>query len=435
MPIRLKKKAAESANLEKSDEKNICYILPGGAGRPGKTGCGKKNNPGGNEMTEKIFQHDSYCREITAGITGKEQRDGRFRIRLQRTIFCPEGGGQPADHGSLNGLPLLELAVEDDDIIHVLERDPGQGEVCLQLDFPRRYDHMQQHTAQHLLSQVLIRLFAAPTLSFAIGPEHSSIEIGRPQLNEEEIVALEDECARLVFANLPVRIFASDDVSALHLRKPPKVKGMIRVVEIDGIDQSACGGTHLKSSAEIGLLKIVRTERVRANIRLYYAAGYRALRDHQLKHQVVQRLQRLVNQPMAAIPLQVETLLKEKDELRRSLKKAQRRELENVIAGELANDSPLIIREFSGLDPSELRFFVSGLLNAGRQALAYQQAPQKYIVIGRGRGTSDLRLISSRVFSLLGGKGGGSENLIEGRGEDFSRIAEVVELLRTSLAE
>lgn len=386
-------------------------------------------------MTEKVYHRDAYCRELTARVTGIEQRDGRFRIRLDRTIFCPEGGGQPADQGTINGLPLLELSVENDDVIHVLERDPGQGEVSLRLDFSRRYDHMQQHTAQHLLSQVLLRLFAAPTLSFAIGPGHSSIEIGRPALSDEEIVALENECARLVFAGLPVRIFASDDPSALHLRKPPKVNGVIRVVEIDGVDQSACGGTHLKNSAEIGLLKIVGTERVRANVRLYYAAGYRALRDCQMKQQVVQRLQRAVTQPLADIPLQVETLIKEKEELRRALKKALRRELENEIAGELAKAAPLVVREFSGLEPAELRFFVSGLLKAGRHALAYQQAPQKYIVIGRGPGSCDLRRLSPRVFELLGGKGGGGENLIEGRAGDFSRIAEVADLLRAGLAE
>ena len=262
-------------------------------------------------MTEKIYQRDPYCREITARITGKELRDGRFRVRLERTIFCPEGGGQPADRGAINDVPVLGLASEDDDIIHILERDPGPGEACLRLDFARRYDHMQQHTAQHLLSQVLVRLFDAPTLSFAIGPDHSSIEIGRAEFKQEETLLLESECARLIFANLPVRIFESDDLSALQLRKPPKRQGKIRVVEIQDLDQSACGGTHLKSSAEIGLLKVVKTERVRANIRLYYAAGYRALRDYQLKHEVVQRLQRAVTLPLAEIPLGVEALRQE----------------------------------------------------------------------------------------------------------------------------
>jgi len=386
-------------------------------------------------MTEKIYHHDSYCREAAAAISGREARDGHFRIRLERTIFCPEGGGQPADRGTINGLPLLALECDGDDIIHVLERDPGQGDAALRLDFPRRYDHMQQHTAQHLLSQVLLRLFNAPTLSFAIGPEHASIEIGRPALDEEEIRALECECARLVFANLAVRIFASDDPSTLHLRKPSKVRGTIRVVEITGLDQSACGGTHLKSSAEIGLLKVIKTERVRSNIRLYYAAGYRALRDYQHKHEVAQRLQRAVTQPLADIPLQVETMLREKDELRRALKKTQRRELEREVDAAGANDDPLTVREFSGLDIPEIRFFATSLLNRGRNVLAYARSPLGYVIIGRGRGTADLRRISARIFTVLGGKGGGGENLIEGRGGDFSRIGDVVELLRAALVE
>ena len=158
-------------------------------------------------MTEKVYQRDPYLQELTAKITRSEPRDGRWAVRLERTIFCPEGGGQPADAGTINDLPLLALENDGDEIVHVLDQGPGSGEARLQLDFARRYDHMQQHTAQHLLSQVLVRDFNAATLSFAIGPEHSSIEIGRPAFSEEEVRALEAECARLAFAALPVRVF------------------------------------------------------------------------------------------------------------------------------------------------------------------------------------------------------------------------------------
>jgi len=384
-------------------------------------------------MTEKIYQSDSYCRESTALVTACECRDGKFFIRLDRTIFCPEGGGQPADRGTINGLPLLALASENDDVIHVLDRDPGPGQVSLRLDFPRRYDHMQQHTAQHLLSQVVLNLFNAQTLSFAIGPEHSSIETGRPALSEEEIRTLELECAAAIFAALPVRVFESEEIASLHLRKPPKRPGRIRVVEITGLDQSACGGTHLKNSAEIGLLKIIRTERVRANIRLYYAAGMRALRDYQLKHEVTRRLQRVVTLPLEEIPAQVEAWFAEKDELRRALKKAQRRELENEITAAAAGDAVLVIREFTGVDSAEMRFFALGLMKQGKHVLAYTQDPQKHVIIGRGRGDGDLRTISARLFALLGGKGGGGKNLLEGRGTDFSRLDEAIALLRATL--
>ncbi len=385
-------------------------------------------------MTEKIYQQDPYCQEAMARVTGRELRDGRVAVRLERTIFCPKGGGQPADRGAVDDQPLLALETDGDDIIHVLERDPVEGEVRLRLDFPRRYDHMQQHTAQHLLSQVLVRLFGIATLSFAIGPEHSSIEIDRPAFSREQILELEAECARLIFAGLPVRVFETDDLSALRLRKAPKVQGRIRVVEIDGLDQSACGGTHLKSSAEIGLLKIVRSERVRTNVRLVYAAGWRALRDYQLKHEVALCLQRAVTQPLADIPLQVEALLREADGLRRALKKAQRREMEREVAAASASREPLIVREFSGLDPADLRFFATALIQSGRHVLAFQRNGPAFVVIGCGNGNLDLRGVSARAFSLLGGRGGGSANLIEGGGSDFSRIVEVVDLLRENLA-
>ncbi|MDD8012222.1 MAG: alanyl-tRNA editing protein [Acidobacteriota bacterium] len=386
-------------------------------------------------MTEKIYHRDAYCREVMAIVAGRECREGRWRLRLQRTIFCPEGGGQPADQGTINDLPLLALEAEGDDIIHVVGEDPGGGQASLRLDFTRRFDHMQQHTAQHLLSQVLLRSLHAPTLSFAIGPEHSSIEIGRPAVSEDETRALEEECARLAFAALPVRVFETDDVSALHLRKAPKVRGRIRVVEIEGFDQSACGGTHVRNSAEIGPLKIVRTERVRANVRLYYAAGHRALRDHQLKHDVAQRLQRLVTQPLAAIPEHVEALLKERDELRRALKKALRREMEREAAAAAAAAGTLAVREFSGCEPADLRVFAGALMAAGKHVLAYQRSHPAHVIIGRGCGDFDLRLISSRIFALLAGKGGGSANLLEGRGGDFSKINEVLDLLRLSLPD
>lgn len=384
-------------------------------------------------MTEKLYQRDPYLQEATSRVIRSEKRDGRWAVRLERTVFCPEGGGQPADTGTIDGQPLLALESDGDDVVHVLGREPAGGEARLRLDFARRYDHMQQHTAQHLLSQVLVRAFDAATLSFAIGPEHSSIEVGRPAFSGDEVRALEAECARLAFAALPVRVFETSDLSSLRLRKPPKVQGMIRVVEIDGFDQSACGGTHVKNSAELGLLKIVRTERVRANVRLYYAAGYRSLRDHQLKHEIAQRLQRLVTQPLDAIPLQVETLLKERDELRRERKRARRREMERLVAGAVAEAGSLVVREFSDCEPDDLRFFASALMAAGKHVLACQRSPQAHVVIGRGRGDFDLREVSARLFALLDGRGGGSANLLEGRANDLSRLGEAVELLQTIL--
>jgi alanyl-tRNA synthetase len=385
------------------------------------------------EMTEKIYQQDAYCQAITARITDREFRNGLCYVRLDRTIFCPAGGGQPADQGLINGVPVRELAVEGEDVVHGLERDPGPEEASLQLDFQRRYDHMQQHTAQHLLSQVLLALWQAPTLSFAIGPEHASIEIGRPHVGDEELTALETECARAIFANRPIRVFSSTDPAALHLRKPPKRGGTIRVVEIEGLDRSACGGTHLRSSAEIGLLKVIKTDRVRSNVRLYFVAGFRALDDHQRKHGICQRLQRLVTQPLPEIPFMVESLLRERDALRRELKKTRERELDQEVARVVAAGEGLVVREFSGCDAAELRRFVNAVISHGRHVLAYSATTPRHVVVGRGRGAFDLRQVAAEVFALLQGKGGGTADLLTGQGEDFSKIPQIISLLQTRL--
>jgi len=406
-------------------EQNAPPHHPGNAARAGK-----------RPMSERVYLEDSYCRELTTMPSSRQCRDGRWLVRLERTIFRPEGGGQPAARGTINGLPLLALDEEDGDVIHALAGDPGPGPVELRLDFARRYDLMQQHTAQHMLSQILVRLYGAPTLSFAIGPEHSSIETGRPSYDDEEIAALEEEFARRAWESLAVRVFETDDVSGLGLRRAPKVRGRIRVVEIAGFDRSACGGTHVASSAELAPLKILRVERVRGNARLYYVAGGRALRDHRLKHEMAQRLQRLVTLSPAEIPGQVEALIGERDELRRQAQRARRLEMEREAAAAAAGGEPLVVREFAGADAAELRAFASAVMAAGRPVVAYSRSRpdnEALVVAGCGGG-ADLRPLAAPFFALLAGKGGGSAVLIEGRASDLSRLPEALALLGAATA-
>jgi alanyl-tRNA synthetase len=388
-------------------------------------------------MTEKLYDDDPYRREASARVACREERDGRWRLRLERTIFRPAGGGQPADAGTINGLPLLALEEEGGDVVHVLERDPGAGEAELRLDFARRYDHMQQHSAQHLLSQLLLRRFGAATLSFAIGPEHSSIETGRPAYSDEEVRELEEECARLAWAALPVRVFSSDDPASLSLRKPPKKSGRVRVVEIAGYDRSACGGTHVRSSAELAPLKVLRVERVRANARLYYAAGGRALRDHRLKHDLALRLQRLITQPLSEIPAHLEALQRERDEMRRELRRARRQEMEREAAQAAAGTDTLVSREFAACEPEDLRAFAGAVAAAGRHVLACSRpaagAGAAHVVVARAGGDADLRTLAAPLFALLAGKGGGSAAMLEGRAGDLSRLQEAADLLRRHL--
>jgi len=384
-------------------------------------------------MSEKIYHQDPYRWQETARIVSSECRAGLHRLILDRTIFCPAGGGQPGDEGTINGIPVVDLIEEDELIVHCLKTHPGEETIRLQIDGPRRFHHMQHHTAQHLLSQVLERELHAKTLSFAIGPEHASIELDQPGLTGQQIEAVEDECARLIFANRPIRVFVTEDVAPLRLRKPPKVTGRIRVVDIDGYDLSACGGTHLRSTGEIGLIKIVRSDRVRANVRLYFTAGHRALGDYRLKHQVLTQVQRLITLPFNEIPAALENLITERDDLSREAKTRKRKELDNEIAAWAAKPDTLIVRCFDDAGIDEMKYFTTSLIKAGKNVVAYNPT-LGYVQIGRGSaGGVDLKKAAPKIFSLLSGRGGGRDAFIEGKATDFSNIERVLALLNQSL--
>ena len=381
-------------------------------------------------MTEKIFHQDSYLTEMEATVRKKIFQDGCFRIYLDRTIFSPEGGGQPRDTGTINGIEVLDLASEDDEIVHLLAEDPGEGPARLRIDPVHRYDIMQQHTGQHLLSQVLERLLGIRTLSFSVTGEHASIELDRSMLTADEIERTETECQRVIFENRPVRVFESDDPTRLKLRKPPKVEGRIRVVEIDDFDQSACGGTHVRASGEIGMIKIVRTDRVRANVRIYFLAGFRGLRDYQLKHNLIAGIQQMVTLPLPEIPAGVRRLIDERDRNLRQIKNIQRQRIEEEILRHAQLSDPLVIMEFSEFAMPEIKHFAASLTRRGKHVIAYTRIQPPYIVIGRGCGDFDLRSLAKEVFPMLAGKGGGRENLIEGQPGDFARIDDVIRLTR-----
>jgi len=384
-------------------------------------------------MTVRLYDSDPYQAEMTAEIVRKELRDGLYRVVLDRTVFCPRGGGQPGDQGKINGIELVDLIEEEGEIIHLIGADPGTGTAKLDLAFDRRYDHMQQHTAQHLLSQYLQREMGINTLSFAIGPDHSSIELSVTALTDDEIDAIEDGCSRLIFRGMPVTIRETGDADSIHLRKPAKKTGTIRVVSIGDYDHSACGGTHVRQTGELGAIKIIRTDKVRGHLRVYYLAGLRALSDHQAKTRILARIQRLVTLPPAEIPDGIESLIRERDELAREVKTLRRRELDAEVTTLAATTDLLIVRRFDDGGIEAMRYFTAALLQTGKNVLAYHPA-LGYIQVGCGSGATNLKALAPEIFSLLAGKGGGRETLIEGKAADFSRLDEVIGLLQRSFA-
>lgn len=387
-------------------------------------------------MTNRVCLTDPYLAKFEARVTQKRSVQGRWEVLTDSTIFYPEGGGQPSDKGLLANCPVEDLKVDSSgDIVHILSKDPGVAEgdpVTMEIDLSRRFDFMQQHTGQHLLSQVILREANAETLSFSMGEEHSSIEIDLAGVEQQRISLWEDECAKLILAALPVKVSLHEDISLIPLRKPPKVSGTVRVVEIEGYDLSACGGTHVRNTRELMVVKILKTDRVRSRIRLYFTVGLRALRDYRWKNSLLNDLQRLMGTPQEELLREAEKQKAEREMMGKELKQLHKEGLERLLSSLLEGGEPYLERELPGWESGELRLFATSLSKEGRNVVAYSR-DKGHIVVARGKGNKDLRTLSSLVFPPLQGRGGGREDLLEGKVGSWEGLTQVLGLLRETL--
>ncbi|MFN7915884.1 MAG: DHHA1 domain-containing protein [Vicinamibacterales bacterium] len=277
--------------------------------------------------TTRIYYDGSTTREFDATVTRSEARGEHTAVWLDRTAFYPTSGGQPHDLGTLAGLPLIDvLDDEDGDIVHLVSGsgpEPGTP-VHGVVDWPRRFDHMQQHTGQHLLSAVIEHAFGARTVSFHLGTDASTIDIDR-ELTPAQIERAEVLANDAVWADCPVTVrYATDDEArALPLRKEPVRTGTLRIVEIEGHDLSACGGTHVARTGAIGQVSIASWERFKGGQRLEFLCGRRTLTRFQVLRDTTAATIRLLSVLPSELPAAVERLQADLKEQRRTIMAAQ----------------------------------------------------------------------------------------------------------------
>ncbi len=247
--------------------------------------------------TDRLYYTDSYVREFSARVI--EADAGGLRVTLDRTAFYPTSGGQPFDLGTLGGSRVREVFDEDDRVIHLLEAPlVSNAEVEGRIDWDRRFDHMQQHTGQHLLSAVFEELYSMPTVSFHMGAETSTIDLRAASLDAKQTDRAEDRCAEIIAQARPVIVTFEDAASASGLRKESQRSGTLRIVSIQDIDRSACGGTHVSSTAEIGPILIRKIEKIRGDIRVEFVCGLRALRQARQDYRVLSEIGRALSVPL-----------------------------------------------------------------------------------------------------------------------------------------
>ena len=374
--------------------------------------------------TTRLYFEDATQTEFEAAIIARSLREGRPALALDQTCFYPESGGQPWDMGTINGIPVIRVLEEGDTILHVLEREPDPavqagGSVAGRIDWPRRFDHMQQHSGQHILSQAFIEVLNGETKSFHLGADFATLEIGLAELDEEGLEKVELLANAVVQQDKEIKTYfvAPEKIGEVPFRRPPKKEGLVRVVEVEGFDYSACGGTHCRRTGEIGLIKITRWERIRGNFRFEFLCGGRAVADAIRKGRMVRQMAGQMSLQEKDLAGSLEKLVQEGKSLRKGLKALQSK-LVDYEAKDLAGRAtgPIIQDISKERTPEEAKLLALSLVKQGCFVVLFgASGPERdHIILARSDSLAiDLREVGRPVSSLVAGRGGGGPSLME----------------------
>ncbi|HET9513115.1 MAG TPA: DHHA1 domain-containing protein [Gemmatimonadales bacterium] len=385
-------------------------------------------------MTERLYFNDPYLTGFSARVTAERDQQGRPAVALDRSAFYPEGGGQPADRGMLNEVPVLDVQADDAGTVwHLLSGPLGDEMVQGQVDWPRRFDHMQQHHGQHLLSAAFEELFRLHTVSFHLGPESATIDLdGDP--SEDQMLAAESRTNEVIWEDRPVtaRLVSREELASLPLRKPPAVEGPIRVVSVPEFDHSACGGTHPRSTGAVGLLHLRRKERRGNETRIEFVCGGRALRDLRIRGGLLTRLGTMFTAGMDDLEAAVLRLRQNEESTRRRLGQVTERllgfEARELVQQAAAGNSRIVrlIREDLTLD--EARLLARLVAELGAIAVVGVKGEKSQLVMARDPGAAgpDCGRIVREALKQFGGRGGGQPMAAQGGVPDATHLERAV---------
>ena len=376
-------------------------------------------------MTDRIYYTEPSCRSFDATVLRLGEQDGRPTIVLDRTAFYPTSGGQPFDTGRLGSVDVVETIDEGDEVVHVVSMPVSPGTVVQgEIDWPRRFDHMQQHTGQHVLSAAFDRLLDNRTTSFHMGAEVSTIDLMR-EVTAEEIERAVGESNRVVWENreVSVRFVSADEAARLPLRKEPVREGTLRLVEINEFDLSACGGTHVSRTGAIGMIAVTGAERFRGGSRVTFVCGSRALRAFRGYRDAVTGAVRVLSVVPDELPHAIERAQLESKDLRKTVSRLQGalagHEAARLLAGAIElGELRVVVQALEGWDAAGLKAIASSLVAQKGVAAALLSAGDPVaIVVARSQ---DVAVDAGKTLRVLldrfGGRGGGRPELAQGAG-------------------
>jgi len=381
---------------------------------------------GAFQMSERLYYSDPARVEFDAVVVAVRRTGDRPAVVLDASAFYPASGGQPFDTGTLGEAHVVEvIESEAGEVLHVVDREIAEGQrVHGRVDWARRFDHMQQHTGQHILSAAFDKLSGARTVGFHLGADVSTVDLALP-LPGAAVAAAEAEANRIVWEDRPVRIrFVNEaEAAALPLRKEPERTGTLRVIEVEGYDLSACGGTHVERSGAIGTIAVLSSERLRGGTRLEFVCGGRALRSLRRFRDAVAGCIRHVSVAPEDLPAAIERLQADVKDGRRALKGLQER-LAGFEAAALAaraegvEGGRRVVEAVEGQDQNGLKAMALAVCaNPGFRVALFSSTPPSLAVVARSADVSfDAGAALKVLVAEFGGRGGGRQDLAQGGG-------------------
>ena len=392
-------------------------------------------------VTNRIYYTDPSCRTFDAVVHRAFEHEGRPAVTLDRTAFYPSSGGQPFDTGRLGASGVVETVDANGEVIHVLSAGLAAGvAVTGEIDWARRFDHMQQHTGQHVLSAAFDRLFDNRTVGFHMGADVSTIDLVR-EAAPAEVERAVDEANRIVWEDRPVsiRLVSQTEATNLSLRKESGREGTLRLIDVSGFDLSACGGTHVERTGAIGVIAALSTERLRGGARLTFTCGARALRALRTFRNAVAGSVRILSVLPDDLPAAVERAQAESKDLGKQVKGLREKLAAHEGAG-LAADAPqvggirVVVRAIDGWDVGGLKALaVAASAGGGACVVLVSPVPPVSLVVACSAGVPvDANAVLQQLTSRFGGRGGGKRELAQGGGLT-APVADIVSAARTLL--
>ena len=383
-------------------------------------------------MTERLYYTDSYLRAFEARVV-ERSTDGRT-VYLDRTLFYPASGGQPHDLGTIAGVAVAEVVDEEERVAHRLAAPlEADGVVAGEIDWARRFDHMQQHSGQHVLSAVFEDLFGLHTVSFHLGVESATIDLEGGAVEARTIVEVERRANRLVAENRVVDVRFEDAREVRGLRKPSEREGLLRIVSIADLDRSACCGTHVRATGEIGPILLRKTEKIRQSVRVEFVCGGRAVARARRDFEALSKVAQLFSSPLDEAPAMVEAQL----EAAKAGERA-RRKLELEVAAyqgqelyRTTDPGPdgvrRVVQRLETGNLEDLRALAQNYTAQGKAVFVATLKTPPSVLVAASEGTGvDAGKVLKAALTEAGGRGGGNARIAQGSVPDTGLLEGVI---------